>query len=224
VIKKGADCMTGKKTVAQQDYENFLKMKENNEIPYERIKEDNRIYQKEIKSQLKELELLQSKEGSAAIERFLEISLAPQPVYEIFRKTQNKTANIFMDWIYKQSIENYYILDINPEKGVMLFNNNFTLMICLQLVTSNDIIEKFVYGEGLEIHNLTSIEKGEGYKAMKDVIAFARANNLTIVLWSETAKSAAYFERYGFKNCGVCGDNGEYFLTLPPLVPPLAMQ
>lgn len=51
--------------------------------------------------------------------------------------------------------------------------------------------------ELLEIH---SLQKGEGYKLMKQVIAIGKCLNIPITLWAETNENMLYFTRYSFTN------------------------
>jgi hypothetical protein len=208
--------MKEKKTLAEQDYEQFLAATKNREIPYDLLIMESGVVRLELMSEIKDLEVMRDQKGKAAIETFLHATAAPPLIYELFQRTQSDLVYNFLKWIEEKTENLFYLVTIHKEKGAFFFNKDFTVMFCLQVVTPNDTIEHFLKGESLQLHNITSIKQGEGKKVMNEIIEFCYLNNTPLNLWTETKEIAAYFEKYGFKNCGQLGEENEYLMVLYP--------
>jgi hypothetical protein len=208
--------MEQKKTLAEQDYEQFLAATKNREIPYDLLIMESGVVRLELQSEIKELEIMRDQKGKAAISVFLNATAAPPLIHELFQRTQSDLVYNFLQWIMEKTEDLFYLVTIHKEKGAFFFNKDFTVMFCLQVVTPIDEVERFLKGESLQLHNITSIKQGEGKKVMKEIIEFCYLNNSPLSLWTETTEIAAYFEKYGFKNCGQLGEGKEYFMILYP--------
>ena len=62
----------------------------------------------------------------------------------------------------------------------------------------------------IEVLNIHSLQKGEGYKVMQMVIDLSNQLQSPICLMVETEQHQKYFERYGFKNLVALEKENEY--------------
>jgi hypothetical protein len=96
-----------------------------------------------------------------------------------------------------------------------LFKRNLKSALNIALISPHPDLKKYFEGHDyiLELLELHSLQKREGYKIMKKVIELSKRMSCPIKIWTETEKNVKYFERYGFKNYGQLGDNKEFMMV-----------
>lgn len=126
----------------------------------------------------------------------------------------------FWQWIEEQcDNQEFRMFDLTNVDVVLLktplLNGLIRLGITLLSGVAREHIErKFDYA--LDLKNVNSLEKGQGFAMMQSVLELQQRLNIPIMLWTETDKSTMYFERYGFRSYGHCGENGENLMLLYP--------
>lgn len=128
----------------------------------------------------------------------------------------DKKGKQYLDWILLQAENNFYIANIAYSGCVLLIKRpHLKSYLAIRYgypgTQSETIVGK---NRTIQIENIGSLKKGEGYKMMKKVIALARKMDVHIELWTETEENVKYFERYGFVNHGPLGDFGEFLMVL----------
>ncbi|MFT4417326.1 hypothetical protein ACLM5H_26225 [Fredinandcohnia humi] len=74
----------------------------------------------------------------------------------------------YLRWIRKQSEKGYYLLP--HDNAVGLLKKNLKVFFIIGLHRPNELIENLFENEFcLELHNIASLKKGEGYKVMKKI-------------------------------------------------------
>lgn len=121
----------------------------------------------------------------------------------------------YLKWVLKQTEINFYLAILPQGRGLILFKQNLKAALVIGLNRPQEEIKPFVPGHDfvLEILNLHSIQKGEGYKIMQKVMDLAKQIDTPICLWTDAEKNVHYFERYGFKNHGKIGESTEWIMV-----------
>lgn len=120
----------------------------------------------------------------------------------------------YLKWVLKQTEINFYLAILPQGRGLILFKQNLKAALVIGFNRPQEEIKPFVPGHDfvLEILNLHSIQKGEGYKIMQKVMDLAKQIDSPICLWTDAEKNVHYFERYGFKNHGKIGESTEWMM------------
>jgi hypothetical protein len=130
---------------------------------------------------------------------------------------QNRDSNgkTFLRWVLKRSEKDYYIMLLPTRDGVCLIKKNLKGQIIVGYNRPNDKTKKYFpgYHHILEVHNIDSAQKGQGFRMMKQFLELADRLKLPVSLWTETEELVKYFERYGFENYGAIGQDGEYMMV-----------
>ncbi len=129
-------------------------------------------------------------------------------------KNADEKAKQYLKWVLKQTEFNFYLAILPKGRGLILFKQNLKAVIAIGLNRPTEEIQSFFPGHNfiLEILNIHSTQKGEGYKMMQKVIDLAKNLQSPICLWTDSEQNVQYFERYGFKNHGKLGENDDYML------------
>jgi hypothetical protein len=123
----------------------------------------------------------------------------------------------FLDYIEKETIMNFFLVEIKQNGEFSLIKRDLSLMINISCNTATKSILPFVSNRiVLSLNNISCMEKGKAYRFMTRYIKYAKKVNLPIILWTEIEKNTKYFERYGFVACGNMGDNQEMLMVLNP--------
>ncbi|KAA9022914.1 hypothetical protein [Niallia endozanthoxylica] len=130
-------------------------------------------------------------------------------------KKADEKAKQYLKWVSKQTEFNYYLALLPKGNGLILLKQNLKGAIVLGLNRPNEKLQPFFEGHHLilELLNIHSMQKGEGYKMMQKVISLSKKLDSPICLWAETEEIVQYFERYGFENYGALGENNECMMV-----------
>ncbi|MFP7200194.1 hypothetical protein SFC08_04390 [Lysinibacillus halotolerans] len=153
---------------------------------------------------------------------FIENVKQMTPKYRTFAEDQLKKINEkedfrkieYLKWIVEQSKSNFYLGIRGSE--ITLIKRNFKGALTIGYNTPRDDLKHFYNGYDyiIELLNIHSFKKGEGYKMMKLLIELSKKAQSPISLYTETEVNVKYFERYGFVNIGRMGINNEYLMIL----------
>lgn len=132
------------------------------------------------------------------------------------KKVGNQKVRIMYEWSLEMAKE-FYCGSV-PGDGLIYINRNRLSGLWLGYVKPNVLVKPCVKTNQriLEINNVNSLKKGEGYKIMTRVIGLADKLFVPICLWTEKDSLVTYYERYGFKNFGRRGENDEYLMIRFP--------
>lgn len=124
----------------------------------------------------------------------------------------------YLDWVIYQSHIDFYIPFISPDGSILMVRRpHLKAYLGIRYGYPGDNAAAVIGKERtIQIENIGSFIKGEGYKIMKKVIRLGKKIDCTIELWTETEENVKYFERYGFKNHGRLGKYGEFLMVLTP--------
>jgi hypothetical protein len=127
----------------------------------------------------------------------------------------DEKAKQYLKWVLKQTEFNFYLAVLPEGKGLILLKQNLKATLVIGFNRPHEDLKQFFEGHDfiLEILNIHSIQKGEGYKIMKKVIDLSKKINSPICLWTETEENVQYFERYGFENYGAFGKENEFMMV-----------
>ncbi|MBB6447614.1 hypothetical protein [Bacillus benzoevorans] len=130
-------------------------------------------------------------------------------------KNADETVKQYLKWVLKQTEINFYLAILPQGRGLILFKQNLKAAIVLGLNRPHEEVKSFFPGHDfiLEILNIHSMQKGEGYKIMNKVIDLAKQLNSPICLWTESEENVHYFERYGFKNHGKLDGSDQWMMV-----------
>lgn len=130
-------------------------------------------------------------------------------------KNANEKVKQYLKWVLKQTEFNFYLAILPQGRGLILYKQNLKAALVIGLNRPHEEVKPFFPGHEfvLEILNIHSLQKGEGYKMMKKVMELAEQTQLPICLWTDSEKNVQYFERYGFKNCGKIGESTEWMMV-----------
>lgn len=108
----------------------------------------------------------------------------------------------YLKWILKQTEFNFYLSILPQGQGLLLLKQNLKAVLVIGFNRPHQDLIPFVEGNNfvIEILNIHSLEKGEGYKVMQKVIDLSKQLQSPICLMVETDEQQKYFERHGFKN------------------------
>lgn len=108
----------------------------------------------------------------------------------------------YLKWILKQTEFNFYLSILPQGQGLLLLKQNLKAVLVIGFNRPHQDLTPFVEGHDfiLEILNIHSLEKGEGYKVMQKVIELSNQLQSPICLMVETDEQQKYFEGHGFKN------------------------
>jgi len=131
-------------------------------------------------------------------------------------KNADKKAKQYLKWVDKQTEFNFYLALLPKGNGLILLKQNLKAALVIGFNRPNENLKPFFEGHDLilEILNLHSMQKGEGFKIMQKVMDVSKKIDSPICLWAETEENVQYFERYGFKNYGELGENNEILMVL----------
>ncbi|WP_338452441.1 hypothetical protein R4Z09_11470 [Niallia oryzisoli] len=131
-------------------------------------------------------------------------------------KNADEKAKQYLKWVAKQTEFNFYLALLPKGNGLILLKQNLKAALVIGFNRPNENLKQFFEGHNLilEILNLHSMQKGEGYKIMQKVILLSKKIDSPICLWAETEENVQYFERYGFENYGALGENNEIMMVL----------
>ena len=129
-------------------------------------------------------------------------------------KNADEKAKQYLKWVLKQTEFNFYLAILPKGRGLILFKQNLKAVIAIGLNMPTEELKPFFPGHDfiLEILNIHSVQKGEGYKIMQKVMDLSKTIQSPICLWTDSEKNVQYFERYGFKNHGQLGENEDYMM------------
>lgn len=179
---------------------------------------------------------MMTKEQKTAAEKDIEgiIELSQHPQYEkIVSKAHESNLGLlkgtrlvansdekgkkYIDWILLQSQYNFFVTHIAPNGCILLIKRpHLKSYLAIRYgYPGNNAAAVIGNKRTIQIENIGSLIKGEGYKMMKKIIALSRKMDVSIELWTETKKNVKYFERYGFVNHGMLGELGEFLMVFP---------
>lgn len=123
----------------------------------------------------------------------------------------------YIDWIMLQSKFNYYVASVSPNGCILMIKRpHLKSYLAIRFGYPGKNTAAIVGSDRtIQIENIGSLIKGEGYKMMKKVIALSRKMDVAIELFTETEENVKYFERYGFVNHGPLGERDEFLMVLP---------
>jgi hypothetical protein len=126
-------------------------------------------------------------------------------------KEADPKAKQYLKWILKQTEFNYLLALLPKGRGLVLLKQNFKAVLVIGFNRPSQELKPFVQGHDfvLEILNIHSLQKGEGYKMMRKVMDLSEKLRSPITLIVETEQQQQYFERYGFKNYGAIEEENE---------------
>jgi len=124
----------------------------------------------------------------------------------------------FLIFIQRQTLMNYYLMAINRDDGgFSLLRSDFTFMASISTCLANKLTAPHVSSKRIiELKSIMSLRYRNAYKFMSRLIKLAEEIDCPITLWTETDRPTEYFTRYGFKDCGKIGYNGERLMVLNP--------
>ncbi len=127
----------------------------------------------------------------------------------------NEKAKKYLKWILKQTEFNFHLSLLPKGQGLVLLKQNLKAVLVIGFNRPHQELEPFVDGHDfvLEILNLHSLQKGEGYKVMQKVMDLSNKLQSPITLIVETDEHEKYFERYGFKNEGAFENENERMMV-----------
>ena len=130
-------------------------------------------------------------------------------------KNADEKAKQYLKWVAKQTEFNFYLALLPKGNGLILFKQNLKATLVIGFNRPNENLKQFFEGHHflIEILNIHSMQKGEGYKIMQKVIDLSKKIDSPIFLWAETEENVQYFERYGFVNYGALGENNEFMMV-----------
>ena len=130
-------------------------------------------------------------------------------------KNADKKAKQYLEWVDKQTEFNFYLALLPKGNGLILLKQNLKAALVIGFNRPNENLKPFFEGHDLilEILNLHSMQKGEGFKIMQKVMDVSKKIDSPICLWAETEENVQYFERYGFNNYGELGENNEILMV-----------
>jgi hypothetical protein len=130
-------------------------------------------------------------------------------------KNADEKAKQYLKWIAKQTEFNFYLALLPKGNGLILLKQNLKATLVLGFNRPNEKLKQFFEGHNLilELLNIHSMQKGEGYKVMQKVINLSKKIDSPICLWAETEEIVQYFERYGFESYGKLGGNNEFMMV-----------
>lgn len=130
-------------------------------------------------------------------------------------KNADEKAKRYLKWVAKQTEFNFYLALLPKGNGLILLKQNLKATLVLGFNRPNERLKQFFEGHNLilELLNIHSMQKGEGYKVMQKVIDLSKKIDSPICLWAETEEVVQYFERYGFENYGKLEGNNEFMMV-----------
>jgi hypothetical protein len=125
----------------------------------------------------------------------------------------------YLKWILKQTEFNFYLAVIPKGQGLVLLKQNLKAVLVIGFNRPHQDLKPFVEGNDfvIEILNIHSLQKGEGYKMMQKVMDLSNQLPSPICLIVETEQQKKYFERYGFKNLDVLEKENEHTMIFQKL-------
>lgn len=128
----------------------------------------------------------------------------------------NESEKKFLKLVVEEARSNFYMEFNQDDIAFILIKRNFKGFIRIAHNRPKQELKDYYNGSEyiIDLLNIHSYEKGEGYKMMKRVLRFGKELKLPIHLWTEDIKNVLYFEKYGFKNVGQLGENKEYLMIL----------
>ena len=151
----------------------------------------------------------------------LKMNQAPMraEVKKMSTKVVHNGEKSFLEWIYKVTAGEFYLM--TPPGHIshfgLLKRNLKALMLLAYCKPSNEHKHFYDgYDRVIEIVNLDSAEKGEGYKSFKRLSMLADKLENPISLWTEIEGNVPIFERYGFINKGRIGIKNEFLMIRFP--------
>ncbi|WP_338472474.1 hypothetical protein R4Z10_06950 [Niallia sp. XMNu-256] len=126
-------------------------------------------------------------------------------------KNANEKAKQYLKWILKQTEFNFYLALLPKGQGLMLLKQNSKAVLVIGLNRPQQELKPIVEGHEfvIEILNIHSLQKGEGYKIMQKVMGLSNQLHTPICLVVETEEQQKYFGRYGFKDYGALEKDNE---------------
>lgn len=126
---------------------------------------------------------------------------------------------IFLEWILKVTAGEFYLM-LSPGQSLHfgLLKRNLKACMVIGYCHPNEVHKHFYigYDSVLELINLDSAKKGEGYKTVRRLSMIADKLKIPISLWTEKEINVPIFERYGFINKGRAGINNEFLMIRFP--------
>ncbi|WP_428911684.1 hypothetical protein [Niallia sp. Krafla_26] len=128
----------------------------------------------------------------------------------------DEKAKQYLKWILKQTEFNFYLALLPKGQGLVLLKQNSKAVLVIGLNRPHEELKPFVEELDfvLEILNIHSLQKGEGFKIMKKVMDLSNHLQSPITLIVENDEQQKYFERYGFKNVGALEKENERIMIL----------
>lgn len=126
----------------------------------------------------------------------------------------DKKGHEFLLWLLVQTFDDYCLFLFN-EDGIILVPRpglNGMIHFALCKPTPGSVLED--RERVIELKSLVSLQKGEGFKMMCDILSIAKRLQLPVFVWAEDKHQAEYFERYTFRNCGPLGEDRECLMLL----------
>lgn len=116
----------------------------------------------------------------------------------------NEKVLPYLKWVLKETEINFYLAILPQGRGLVLLKQNLKAVLIIGLNRPHQEIQSYFpeHEFVLEILNIHSLQKGEGYKIMQKVLGLAQKIETPICLWTDNQENVQYFERYGFKNHG----------------------
>ena len=131
----------------------------------------------------------------------------------------DEKAKQYLKWILKQTEFNFYLSILPQGQGLVLLKQNLKAVLVIGFNRPHQDLKPFVEGHDfvIEVLNIHSLQKGEGYKVMQKVIDLSNQLQTPICLMVETEEHQKYFERYGFKNLVALEKENEYTMIFQKL-------
>jgi hypothetical protein len=202
-------------SIAQKEHEQMQEMMEKLGVNQRAVESRNNEYRYKINQTIQFAEE-SYKVGIEKAISFHKHIKAPGGMIETLEQLRDKRVCKFLKWVEKESNHKYYIAHMSNDGAVGLWTRDFKAMFVVKMCWSNESVDKALGSNQriLDVESIHSFQKGEGYKIMKNILAFGQRHSLPVTLWTETEQNVKYFERYGFKNYGRCGINQEYLMIL----------
>lgn len=143
-------------------------------------------------------------------------------LFTAMNSSDEQIVKTYLKWIISKSKKKYYLLPLEGNAIIALVKNDFKsffrIRYCSELTPTAVKVFNNQYRHAIEIVNLHSFKKGEGSKILEELNSLLYQVKIPLALYTEKPKLVDYYERHGFINQGMCGDNKEYFMIKLPLV------
>ncbi|MEY2196996.1 hypothetical protein AB7942_30510 [Neobacillus sp. BF23-41] len=136
---------------------------------------------------------------------------------QLIGRIPDRMEKQFLRWIEEMTSGDYYHMGRRNTAFGLLKRNLKALMI-VSFSTPNEELKDYYdgYARVIELVNIDSAEKGEGYKAVKELLGISDSMRIPISLWTEIEGNVPIFERYGFINKGRLGIKNEFLMIRFP--------